>query len=337
MWTIARKEFSEFRRNRYILYSLILMPLIMTTVLPVFYLLPVATFVSDPPDEPMDLDIEITDVVISGSVQNAYFNNTLFRGVNLNNIVAINCEFIDCAMSYSLVRSSDIFDSSLNECVVDQCNLDNVTRSNVSIKDSRVLGEPTEAESTLLILLDAQLLFFTLIPTIIPTIIASYTLVGEKLNRSLEPLLATPTTDLEVLTGKIAAILIPSMVVTWACFVPFVVIVDLITEPVLGYMPLPDLTWMVVVFLLGPMFCLVSILGNVIVSSRVNDVRSAQQLGSLVVLPIVGFFAVALVGLFTLTMTYLLLFAVIMAGTNLVLLYLAMRIFEREEILVRWK
>jgi ABC-2 type transport system permease protein len=337
VWTIARKEFSEFRRNRYILYSLVLMPLIMTTVLPVFYLLPVATFVSDPPNEPMDLGIEITDVMISGSAQNAYYNNTLFRGVTLFNIVAVDCEFVDCVMSYSLVRNSDLSNSSLSECVLDHCNLENVTRSNVSIKDSRVLGEPTEAESTILILLDAQLLFFTLIPTIIPTIIASYTLVGEKLNRSLEPLLATPTTDLEILAGKISAILIPSMLVTWSCFIPFVIIVDVIAEPVLDYLPLPDLTWVLVVFLLGPMFCMISILGNVIVSSRVNDVRSAQQLGSLVVLPIVGFFAVALLGLFPLTLTYLLIFALIMAGTVIALLYLAMRIFEREEILVRWK
>ncbi|HUT26901.1 MAG TPA: ABC transporter permease subunit [Methanomassiliicoccales archaeon] len=337
IWTIALKEFSEFRRNRYIVYSLILMPLIMTTILPMVYLLPVASFASDPPDQPMNLGIETVEIVYGGTVLNGYYNHTFFIGVTLGNIVALSCRFVDCEMNYCLVRNSDIMDSSLSECVVDRCNLENVSRFNVSLKDSRVLGEPTEAESTLLLLLDAQMLFFALIPTIIPTIIASYTMVGEKLNRSLEPLLATPTSDLEILTGKVVSILLPSMLVTWICFVPFVVIVNLIAGPVLDYLPLPDLTWIVVVFLLGPLFCLVSILGNVIISSRVNDVRSAQQLGSLVILPIVGFFAVALLGAIALTLPYLLTVALVMICVDITLFYLATRIFGREEILVRWR
>ena len=36
---------------------------------------------------------------------------------------------------------------------------------------------------------------------------------------------------------------------------------------------------------LSPFIALLSILANVIVSSRVSDVRSAQQIGSLVILP----------------------------------------------------
>ena len=41
MWAIARKEFSEFRRNRYVLMTMVFMPMLMTIILPVVYLVPV--------------------------------------------------------------------------------------------------------------------------------------------------------------------------------------------------------------------------------------------------------------------------------------------------------
>ena len=66
----------------------------------------------------------------------------------------------------------------------------------------------------------------------------------------------------------------------------------------LGPRPLPDLTWIIGVFLLAPLFCIMAIALNVIVSSRVTDVRASQQIGSLVVLPVVLLFIVSLSGLF---------------------------------------
>jgi ABC-2 type transport system permease protein len=44
--------------------------------------------------------------------------------------------------------------------------------------------------------------YFVLIPTGLPSIVASYSFVGEKVEKSLDPLLATPTTDGELLLGK---------------------------------------------------------------------------------------------------------------------------------------
>ena len=43
----------------------------------------------------------------------------------------------------------------------------------------------------------------------LPTVIASYSIVGEKQEQSLEPLLATPTTDSEILLGKSIGALLP--------------------------------------------------------------------------------------------------------------------------------
>src|SRR6185503_9547594 len=56
---------------------------------------------------------------------------------------------------------------------------------------------------------------FLLMPLLLPSIIAAYSIVGEKTNRTLEPLLATPIKTWELLAGKILAALLPAMLLTW--------------------------------------------------------------------------------------------------------------------------
>ena len=59
-------------------------------------------------------------------------------------------------------------------------------------------------------LMDSFSLFFLICAIIIPTAIASYSLVGEKIQKSLEPMLATPIADGDILLGKtISALIIP--------------------------------------------------------------------------------------------------------------------------------
>ena len=65
-------------------------------------------------------------------------------------------------------------------------------------------------------------MYFVLIPAILPSIIASYSIVGEKIEKSLEPLLATPTTDGELLLGKSLASFVPCMAVTYLAAAIFV-------------------------------------------------------------------------------------------------------------------
>ena len=63
-------------------------------------------------------------------------------------------------------------------------------------------------------LINISATYLILIAAILPSIIASYSFVGEKVEKSLEPLLATPTTDGELLLGKSLAAFIPCIGVT---------------------------------------------------------------------------------------------------------------------------
>jgi ABC-2 type transport system permease protein len=74
-----------------------------------------------------------------------------------------------------------------------------------------------------------------------------------------------------------------------------------------------------------------------IVSSRVNDARTAQQLGGFLALPVSALFIAQLAGQFLLGAGVLLLIAAGLAIVNLVLLWVGVRVFQRETILMRWK
>ena len=75
----------------------------------------------------------------------------------------------------------------------------------------------------------------------------------------------------------------------------------------------------------------------VIISSRVNDARSAQQLGALVVMPVTAVFVGQLVGQFLIGLRVILMTGVLLVIVNVVLCLIGVRLFDRERILMRWK
>ncbi|MEM2943865.1 MAG: ABC transporter permease subunit [Methanomassiliicoccales archaeon] len=335
--TVARKDLAEFRTNKYILFSLIAMPLVMAVVMPVVYLVPVTMFAGPNEQEPLNLKFNISITVIGGNISELSLKDLRLVGANLTNSVLISCVLEECNISGSVIRDSWIINSTTSESLVFHSNLKNTLRINSVLDRCVVIGEVSEAESFLRVFIDSLLMFFILIPSVIPTVIASYSFVGEKINKSLEPLLATPTTDTELLAGKCVSIFIPTMVVTWISLVPFIVLVDTIVFPVIGYYPLPNLVWIIGVFVLAPLFCILSILVNMLISSKVSDVRASQQIGGLVVLPVVAFFIIAITGLVTLDLLFMLSFVLLTAVIDAVVFYISLKVFRREEILVSWK
>ena len=247
-WIVTKKDLSVFRKNKYVLYSLIAMPIILGVVLPIIF------------------------------------------------IFTINTQIISGALPQEQVKPA-----------VDQ-----------------ILGIAT--------------MYFVLIPAILPSIIASYSFVGEKIEKSLEPLLATPTTDGELLLGKSLASFIPCMVVTYVGAAISAVIIDFwtITTPQIGYLAIPNLNWVMVIGAIAPLACIMSVEANVIISSKVNDIRAAQQLGSLIVLPLIFLviFASTSAQLSTILASVVI---IALAIADVALFYLSKATFQREEILTKWK
>ena len=170
-----------------------------------------------------------------------------------------------------------------------------------------------------------------------PVGIASYSLIGEKVQKSLEPLLATPTTDEEILAGKSIAAFIPAIGANFIGALIFMALVDLFTNSTLGYLYFPNWDIAIILFLLAPLACIFSVGYNVLVSSRVNDIRTAQQLGTLILLPFGAVYFLSEFKVFSLTTGNMLIMAAVLAVIDAVVFYLVKAAFQREEILTKWK
>ncbi len=137
--------------------------------------------------------------------------------------------------------------------------------------------------------------YFLLIPAMVPMAIATQSVIGEKTARSLEPQLATPMEVSELLIGKAISAATPAVLATWAVFLAYGFVNGAIAEPVLTELIFNDV-WRVAMISLVPLICLLSVLLGIIVSSRVNDARAAQQIGGFIVIPVI---AVAVAGFFS--------------------------------------
>lgn len=188
----------------------------------------------------------------------------------------------------------------------------------------------------LIMMNDQYLFYFLLIPMMMPVYIAAYSIIGEKETKSLEPLLATPISVWELLVGKSLAAVMPSVVLTWLSFV--ILIVG-------GYFIMPDSVflamirpgWIVGMALLSPLLALLSVFSGVIVSSRVNDPRAAQQVTGIFVVPIIALSLVVLAGKIFVSVPMIVMVAAITLALDCGVLYFAVKLFQRETILTRWK
>ncbi len=94
---------------------------------------------------------------------------------------------------------------------------------------------------------------------------------------------------------------------------------------------------MIAVFVVGPLLSVASVSFAVMISSRVNEPRVAEQLSGLVVLPLLGLFFGQVSGLILLDTTLIAWMAVGLLALDAVLLAFAVQLFQRESILTRWK
>ena len=181
------------------------------------------------------------------------------------------------------------------------------------------------------------MLLFMLMPLAIPVTIAAYSIVGEKTTRTLEPVLATPVTTGELLGGKTVAAVLPAIAATWLGFLIFILGTFLLSRSPDLLSLILDPMWMIAVFIVGPLLSLAAVSVAVMVSSRANDPRVAEQLSMLVILPLLGLFFGQITGLILINQRLVLWMAGIMAILDAGLIFVATQIFEREAILTRWK
>lgn len=191
--------------------------------------------------------------------------------------------------------------------------------------------------TSLLPLGDAFAFFFLIGSVIVANALASYSLAGEKVEKSLEPLLATPATDGEILLGKVLGAFLPTIAGMLLGVVLFMGYFDALSHGSLGYLYYPNWSIAALLGVAMPLACLFSVECNVWVSSWASDVRTAQQTGSLFVLPFAALYVAGELKVITLDTPTLLEIAAVLAVIDLALFFLSRATFRREEILTGWK
>jgi ABC-2 type transport system permease protein len=179
------------------------------------------------------------------------------------------------------------------------------------------------------------LLLFLVTPITGAMTIAAHSVVGEKQARTLEPLLATPITTAELLVVKVLGALLPTLAITAVGLVVFFVGIAALGEAGVAAAMLSARTAVLLLFD-GPAVALVALQAAILISSRVNDARTAQQFGVLIIIPLTAILVAQFTGSIWLTAATL---AMVGAGLLvfwLLLTLLSVVVFDREAILTRW-
>jgi ABC-2 type transport system permease protein len=180
-------------------------------------------------------------------------------------------------------------------------------------------------------------LFFLVMPAALPGLLTGASIVSEKRERSLEPLLATPITTGELLLGKAAAAVLPAVLLGWTSFAAYAVAATHLAVSPRVVAVMLDPARLLAIAVLPPLVALLDALAGLVVSSRVNDARTAQSVTGLLVLPVIALFGAQVAGLVTVNVPLVLMAAVGLLAFDAVLLYAAVALFQRETILTRWR
>lgn len=187
-------------------------------------------------------------------------------------------------------------------------------------------------------LIASQFLFlYLLIPAIVPLTVASFSVIGEKQGKTLEPLLATPVSTVEILVGKCLAAIIPAVLVSWLAYGILLAETHFMIGAEVARMFLIKPVWIVTMGILAPVLSIFSVILGIMVSSRANDPRTAQQISVVVVVPIIALMAGSAANVISVGPLAVAIASAVLMAADVVLITLAARLFGRETILTRWK
>jgi hypothetical protein len=213
-----RKDLDEFKKQKLVIGSIVAMPIFLGVVLPLVMFVPMITMA--PIEKPWDVDGLLELGSLPDGFREPWTNQTQeyvsFESTMVQHMILRNAKVNDCILVSCVIENSTVSNATIRNCTLTDSYLDNVlvvSSEGSGLDGNHILAvqcnfmftrtKPSDIDVVLPMMFNMILMIFIIVPATLPTIIASYSIVGEKNNRSLEPLLATPTTDGELLAGKI--------------------------------------------------------------------------------------------------------------------------------------
>ena len=143
---------------------------------------------------------------------------------------------------------------------------------------------PTASTHTVDVVVGLSMLYLLLIPAIVPATLSAHSVVGEREQGTLEPVLITPIRREEFLLGKATAAMVPTVAVSYVMFGIFLILTATLANSIVSS-DVFQAKHLLIQFLFSPLLAAWSITVGIAISSRASDIRVAQQLGTLASLP----------------------------------------------------
>ncbi|HVA20895.1 MAG TPA: ABC transporter permease subunit [Candidatus Micrarchaeia archaeon] len=176
-------------------------------------------------------------------------------------------------------------------------------------------------------------LLLLVVPAVVPATIAAYSVVGEREQGTLEPLLTTPVRREEILLGKALASIVPSVGIAYALFAVVVVCAHLFASNPTVASTLTEGPHILAEALFAPLLAAWSIWVGTAISARSSDVRVAQQLGSLASLPPLGVTALVSFQILAPSVALAVEFGLGLLALDVALWLVVSAMFERERLI----
>ncbi len=122
----------------------------------------------------------------------------------------------------------------------------------------------------------------------------------------------------------------------YAGAIVFMALCDRVAYDTLGKLYFPNWVATIIIGALTPLAAILRIEFNTLISARATDVRAAQQLGALTVLPFAAIYLSAEINVLTLGAATLGIISAVLAVIDVGLFFASRATFQREQILTRW-
>lgn len=180
---------------------------------------------------------------------------------------------------------------------------------------------------------EATFLLLLVTPALLPAVIAAYSVVGEREQGTLEPLLTTPVRREELLLGKALATIVPSVGIAYVIFAIIEVSARLFATNAAVAPALWQGPHVLAEILFAPLIAGWSTWVGIGISAQASDVRVSQQLGTLATLPPIGVAALISFNVFTPSITLAVVFALVLLAADVALWRVVSAMFDRERLI----
>lgn len=176
---------------------------------------------------------------------------------------------------------------------------------------------------------------FLIMPLMFSSVVGADSFVGERERKTLEALLYTPATDMELFLGKVLAAVIPAISLSWLTYLVYIIVVNVASFGLFGRIWFPLPTWWPMMFWLTPAFALLGISATVLISSRVKTFMEAYQLSASLVVLVLAMVIGQVTGVLFLGVGTVLLTGSLIWIVDAILIYVGVRNFKRSMLITK--